>query len=147
MKPAVVTSGIYLYSTQQKKILVCHATHSPWNNWSIPKGLPDEKEDVYKAGVRELYEETGVELEQLHILKMHAFKPVKYQKQNKILESVLVITDSDLSNQQFVCHSYTEKSFPEVDKWKWIALEDADKMIHESQQKNLQLINEFIKAY
>lgn len=147
MKPAVITSGIYLYSIRQKKLLVCHATHSPWNNWSIPKGLPDEGEDIYTAGIRELYEETGVELQQLNILKTQVFKPVKYQKQNKILESVLVITDSDLSNQKFVCHSYTEKSFPEVDKWKWVSIEDAEKMIHEAQRKNLQLINELVKVY
>ena len=146
MKTTVITCGIYLYDTLQKKILVCHATRSRWNQWSIPKGLPDEGESLSEAGVRELYEETGIVLDQLHVIARHKFPPVKYQKQNKQLESFLVITDSDLSNQKFTCHSYTENSFPEVDKWKWISLEEAEKLIHEAQQKNLKKIAEFIQT-
>ena len=141
----VYTCGIYLYSTKLKKILGCHATHSPWNTWSIPKGLKDEGEHLFEAAVRELNEETGVVLKKLHVLKTYMLHPVKYKKQNKILESFLVITDADLENFPFSCHSFTERSLPEVDRWKWISLGMVKGMFHESQQENLPLIEELIK--
>jgi len=144
MKPTVVTCGIYLFSIQSKKVLLCHATHAAWNSWSIPKGLPDKEEELYAAAVRELYEETGIALKQLHIISVHALEAKKYQKQNKMLESFLVLTDSDLSEHTFVCHSLTEKQFPEVDKWKWVSLEEAKKMLHETQEKNISAIEELI---
>lgn len=144
MKPLIITCGIYLYHIQSEKILVCHATHSPWNNWSIPKGLQDEQEELYEAAVRELYEETGIELKQIAILATHSLEARKYQKQNKILESFLILTDTDFSKHTFVCHTLTEKQFPEVDKWKWISLDDAGKLLHEAQQRNIVRIKELL---
>lgn len=144
MKTAIVTCGIYLYSTTSEKVLVCHATHSPWNNWSIPKGLPDNGETPYAAAMRELYEETGIELEKIHTVTVQPLDARKYQKQNKILESFLVVTNSDLSTHTFVCHSFTEKQFPEVDRWKWVSLDEAEKLLHESQQKNIVIIKELL---
>jgi 8-oxo-dGTP pyrophosphatase MutT (NUDIX family) len=138
----LITCGIYLYSTRMKKFLVCHATHSPWNSWSIPKGLKDEGEDAFAAATRELYEETGVDIEKLHVLKKHTLPPVNYRKQKKILESFLIITDSDLESQSFVCSSHTEKSIPEVDRWKWIDVDMINTLLHESQAANFEQIKE-----
>jgi 8-oxo-dGTP pyrophosphatase MutT (NUDIX family) len=141
----LITCGIYLYSIRMKKFLVCHATHSPWNSWSIPKGLKDEGEDAFVAATRELYEETGVDIKKLHVLKKHALPPVNYRKQKKILESFLIITDSDLEGQPLVCSSHTEKSIPEVDRWKWIPLEMLPTMLHESQAANYEQIKRWIE--
>jgi 8-oxo-dGTP pyrophosphatase MutT (NUDIX family) len=143
----VITCGIYLYSTKQKKMLICHATNSPWNKWSIPKGLKDNGEDEFHAAIRELREETGIIFENLHVIETHLFPPVKYKKQNKILISYLVITDSDFENFPFTCHSYTRNALQEVDKWKWESLESAASMIHESQQENIPQIKELIAAF
>ena len=144
MKAATVTCGIYLYSKRIGKIVACHATHAPWNNWSIPKGIPDEGEDAYTAALRELYEETGIELHKIHVIAVHDLTAVTYQKQNKILESFLVVTDSDLSRHSFVCHSLTEREFPEVDKWKWVSLDEAEIVLHEAQQKNIVRIKKLL---
>lgn len=48
-KEPVTTCGIYLYHTKLKKILVCHATHSSWKRWTIPKGIAEPHEKVYDA--------------------------------------------------------------------------------------------------
>jgi 8-oxo-dGTP pyrophosphatase MutT (NUDIX family) len=144
VKAAIITCGIYLYSLPLRKIVVCHATRAPWNSWSIPKGLPEEGEELYAAAIRELYEETGIEVKDLHVHAVHVLESQKYQKQNKILESFLVVTTTDLDKHSFVCHSLTEKGYPEVDKWKWVALEEAENMLHESQQKNIFRIKELL---
>jgi 8-oxo-dGTP pyrophosphatase MutT (NUDIX family) len=140
----LITCGIYLYSTRMKKLLVCHATNSPWNSWSIPKGLKDEGEDAFTAAVRELYEETGIELGKTGVFKKHTLPPVNYRKQKKTLESFLILTDADLEHFPLVCISHTEKSIPEVDRWKWIPPEMITSLLHESQAANNELIKELI---
>lgn len=141
---ADITCGIYLYNTKNKKILVCHATNSPWNKWSIPKGLKDEGEDAYIAACRELKEETGIDIRNLHILQTHSLPAIKYKRQNKMLESYLIITDSDLDNFSFNCQMIVNDDFPEVDGWKWISLPKMKVYLHESQQKNSEEINKLI---
>lgn len=143
-KGAVITCGIYLYSTLLKKILICHATNSSWKTWSIPKGLKENDEDCYTAGSRELKEETGIDLNTINILEKHHLEKVKYKKQNKFLESFLIITDSDLSQHLFECITFFDDKSPEVDKWKWIDAIEIKEYLHESQQKNYDLIMKFI---
>lgn len=139
----IITCGIYLYSNLLNKILVCHPTNSPWNNWSIPKGLKNDKEDLFEAASRELTEETGISLKELNSLYIYNLPPVKYQKQDKVLESFLVITDTDLNNHHFICDSLVDDKIPEVDQWKWISFDDKD-TLHESQQNNLILIKKLL---
>ncbi|HEY0029889.1 MAG TPA: NUDIX hydrolase [Bacteroidia bacterium] len=140
----IITCGIYLYSTICKKILICHATHASWKTWSVPKGLKELGEDSYAAAVRELKEETDVDIHALHVIAVHVLPAIKYQKQNKTIESFLVISDSDMEGFKFKCHSLINNSFPEIDAWKWLSLESLTNVLHESQQKNISLIQNLI---
>jgi len=136
----IITSGTYLYSTLMNRILVCHPTNSRWNNWSIPKGVMEKGEEIYDVCVRELNEETGIDIDKINILASHRLPTRKYQKQEKSLESYLIITDTDFSDHKFISNLVEGKDFPEIDKWKWVTLEEAVKMIHQSQIENLPLI-------
>ena len=136
----IVTCGTYLYSTTLQKLLVCHPTHSRWNNWSIPKGLMETGEDIYDVCIRELGEETGIDIAKINIISKHQLPSRKYQKQEKVLESFLIVTDTDLSKHEYSSNLVDGKDFPEVDKWKWVTLEEAVRMIHQSQAENLPLI-------
>jgi 8-oxo-dGTP pyrophosphatase MutT (NUDIX family) len=141
-----ITCGIYLYNTLIGKLLVCHATHARWNQWSIPKGLMEKGEDLFEVAKRELMEETGIDLDKLNVNKVYSLPSVKYQKQNKLLESFLVITDTDIEHHDFHCNAIEGKDSTEIDSWKWIALDQAQTWLHESQQRNLKLIEEFISS-
>jgi 8-oxo-dGTP pyrophosphatase MutT (NUDIX family) len=144
-----ITCGIYLYDLRQKKFLICHATHARWDQWSIPKGGKEKDEDTLTAAVRELKEETGIRLSDLHVIDTHVLPSVKYQKQNKTLEPFLLLTDTDLSNYKLHCPVRGNDRFAEVDTWKWVDIDIMEKMVHESQQKNIpairKLLNEFSK--
>ncbi|MFY9307711.1 MAG: NUDIX hydrolase [Bacteroidia bacterium] len=144
--PTSTTCGIFLYSTLLKKILACHATNSPWNRWSIPKGLKDDGETIFEAASRELMEETGLDIKELNVLAIHSLPAVKYKKQNKILESFLVITGSEIASYPFKCSTLIDDRFPEVDSWKWISLELAPKYLHESQLQHLERISSLLPA-
>lgn len=138
----VVTCGVYLYSTLQKAFLLCHATRSRMTMWSIPKGLPDENESCRDAAFRELYEETGIEVNTLHVLYESQLPAVRYKKQRKLLESFLVVTDTDLNDFSFRCRSMVDGKFPEVDKFRWVGFEEMEKLAHEAQIANLPLLKE-----
>jgi 8-oxo-dGTP pyrophosphatase MutT (NUDIX family) len=136
----IVTCGTYLYSSLLGKFLVCHPTRTRWDNWSIPKGVMETGEGIYDVCQRELNEETGIDLSKVNILKQHQLPSRKYKKQQKKLESFLVITDTDFTGHKFTCNLVIGKNFPENDKWNWVTLEEAVPIIHETQAENLPLI-------
>ncbi len=140
----VITCGTYLFSTQTEKLLVCHPTHSRWNNWSIPKGLMEGGEDILSVCLRELKEETGIDVNKINVISQHPLPSRKYQKQNKSLESFLLVTDTDFSAHKFTSNLVEGKDFPEIDKWKWIDLVTAAGMLHQSQIENLVAISEIV---
>lgn len=144
-KSPVITCGIYLFNTRSREILICHATHASWQKWTIPKGIKGRGEEPYAAALRELKEETGIDINKINVLKISPLPPAKYLKQNKILESFLVITDTDMDNYSFCCHSQINNEFPEIDNWRWVNPESVTKYLHESQQENIKKINELIK--
>lgn len=146
-KPPTLTCGIFLYSTQNRKFLACHATNSPWNKWSIPKGLKDEGEESLEAAARELKEETGIDLETLTILELYPLPPVKYKKQNKMLVPFLIVTDTPLESYPFECQTFVKEKSPEIDSWKWISLAEIPNYLHESQRENLHLISSLLEQY
>lgn len=140
----IVTCGTYLYSVSLQKLLICHPTHSRWNNWSIPKGLMEAGEDVHDVCIRELKEETGIDVAKINVISEHPLPSRKYQKQKKVLESFLIVTDTDLSGHKYSSNLVEGKDFPEIDKWKWVTLEEAVSMIHQSQAENLPLVPKLV---
>lgn len=136
----IVTCGTYLYSTKTKKLLICHPTHSRWNNWSIPKGVMEKGEDIRTVSFRELQEETGIDIRSINIIASHQLPSRKYQKQDKTLESYLVVTDTDLTTHKYSSNLVEGKDFPEIDKWKWVDLAEAAGVLHQAQVENLDLI-------
>lgn len=143
----MITCGIYLYNVNNQKLLVCHATHSSWKNWSIPKGLKNDNENTFSAAARELKEETGIDIFLLSVLQTHTLPPVKYRKQNKILESFLVITDTNFDGYSYKCHTLNNDQFPEVDNWKWISLDKIISYLHKTQQENMESIKKLTQPY
>lgn len=140
LKEMKTTCGIFLYNIKLKKILVCHATKSIWDNWSIPKGIKEEDESCFDAAVREMTEECGIRLRDLNILLVNTLPERKYEKQKKVLESFLIVTDTPMENFKFHCNTMINNEYPEVDKWKWIDPEKDAHLLHITQQKNLPLI-------
>lgn len=140
----IITCGTYLFSANLGKLLVCHPTHSRWNNWSIPKGIMEKGEDIRTVCFRELEEETGIDILKINVIAAHQLPSRRYQKQDKTLESFLLVTNTDLTNHKYTSNLVDGKDFPEVDKWKWLDLAEASKVLHQAQVENLELISTLV---
>lgn len=133
-----VTCGVFLVDPEDN-VLIVHATNASWNQWGIPKGLPDQGESCKQAAIRELQEETGLDvgdlLESLDQVKYLGSS--KYQKRKKRLEAYWIFLDHQIEMEQLECTSMVEhkgkKTFPEVDKFMTVPLKEADKWLHQTQ--------------
>ena len=143
-KSPAITCGIYLYDKNSEKLLICHAANASMKTWSIPKGLKEDSEDTFTAAARELMEETGIDILKLNVISKTELPPVNYKKQKKILESFLIITDTDLQNHELSCSTLTPKGYYEIDKWAWVEPEKILDRLHESQIENYSLIEKII---
>ena len=82
------TFGIFLYSIKMGKLLICKASGN-YGGWSIPKGMAEDGESPIEAAVRELWEETGIDVNNLQISLIVELGPVLYRTRKKILKSFL----------------------------------------------------------
>ena len=138
-----ISAGLLMYRTRERRIevLLVHPGGPFWANkdegaWSIPKGEPDEGEDLLAAAQREFKEETGCEASGPFI----ALAPVR-QKAGKTVHAWAFCGECDPA----ACRSNTFKtrwplgtgpwrSFPEVDRAAFFPLDEAARKINPGQK-------------
>lgn len=136
------SAGILIFrrSGQVLEVLLVHPGGPFWAKkdlgaWSVPKGEPDEGEDLLVAAIRELQEETGLQVSGDFI----GLNPQR-QKSGKIVYAWAIEEDVDISEiksndfeMEWPPHSGKKSSFPEIDKAGWFDTEEAKKKIIEGQ--------------
>jgi len=144
------TCGFYILN-KDRKLLICHPTKHPDTIWSIPKGIKDKGEDELDAAKRELMEETNINFSILekHIEKCIVFDKISHPKWNKgkkELFSALLVCDTDFSNFELRCDSYVNNdlTFPEIDEFRWVDLDESYNFLHPIQQINIETIKKII---
>ena len=136
------SAGILVYKIEKNniKVLLCHFGGPYWENtdiggWTLSKGEVNNGEKVLETAKREFIEETNLNLT----------APIDYLGTKKISRKKLAImfytnSDFELSNcksntfeLEFPKGSGNIKSFPEMDKYEWMNLNDAKKKIIKNQ--------------
>jgi len=132
-----ISSGIFLINNNNE-LLVCHPTNHNPNFWSIPKGRVESDESLLDAAIRETYEETNILLTK--DLNFIALPMVDYKHGNKALASFLFLEEENpsvnLKSFEIKCMSMVSNdgdSFFEMDDFKWVSLNEAKEMLHETQ--------------
>ncbi len=125
--PRLLSCGV-IVRRAPGELLLCHATGR--NYWDIPKGVRDDGETSEDAALRELREETGIELsaERVRDVGVHKYLPRK--------ELHLFIVDPPLPALNIdVCHCsthytprYGTREIPEVDAYRWAARADVPQL-------------------
>ena len=134
----VTAAGVFLVD-KSNKLLICHPTRHPANVWSIPKGKVEAFETFINACVRETFEETNIDLSD-YKHKMVMLDSVNYSHRKKMLIPFVLFEnecdDLDLSMVTIKCNSNVPEErggFPEMDDYKWVSIEEASKLLHETQ--------------
>ena len=134
----VDAAGLFLIN-KSNKLLICHPTKHKPNVWSIPKGKVEALESFVDACVRETYEETNIELSD-YKRKMIMLDSVNYSHRKKTLIPFVLFENDceglDISLITLQCNSNVPEErggFPEMDDYKWVTIEEARDLIHETQ--------------
>lgn len=127
-----ITCGTFLFD---KNNLLLIGKASGGGNWSIPKGLLDEGEELIDCAVREFVEETGIVLNALDV-KFIGTEPYKNKK--KVLYAHICQSNKD--KDEFttpICHSMVEidgrEPFPEMECFEWVTIDVALSKLHHTQ--------------
>lgn len=104
--------------------------------WSIPKGLPENNEELLDTAQREFYEETGIK----PTPPFHALGTAKL-KSGKVIHAWCFEGEwdpkqyiiSNIFNIEWPPASKKFVDFPEVDRAEWMTYDQAIKMIHPHQ--------------
>jgi 8-oxo-dGTP pyrophosphatase MutT (NUDIX family) len=142
----VRAAGVFLVRNDGKLLIVHPTGHKP-NVWSIPKGKVDKGEMDYDAALRELHEETNVDL----YMKIGQFTIVDYvelpvqvysHKRKELWPFVICesrSTNIDFNRFDIKCNSTVpldrdwNAGKPEVDDFKWVTIDEAREVLHETQ--------------
>ena len=130
----ISTAGLFLFNNRNQ-LLICRTTRSKPESWSIPKGMIDKSDpNSLYAAIRECVEETNINV--LNYWKYYVdIKPLEEEhytgvngdkKAKKKLLSFHFRIDHDFNDVELKCNSFVndDKSFPEVDKFECVSLDD-----------------------
>lgn len=138
------SAGILAYRKREGRVevLLCHPGGPYFKNkdlgsWTIPKGLPEEGEDMLDAAKREFREEVGTTLpEGLEYTNLETAR----MKSGKVIRSWAVsleIEIKDISSNTFAIEwpprSGQYKEFLEVDRVEWFGLAEAKLKLNPAQ--------------
>ena len=143
-----ISAGILAYRRKPRfEILLAHPGGPYWQNkddgaWSIPKGNV-ESDDLLACAKREFNEETGL----LAKGPFDELTPLK-QKSGKVVHAFAIEADFDLSifssnefEMEWPPRSGRMQSFAEVDEAQWFTMEEARRMVLESQRPMLDALD------
>jgi 8-oxo-dGTP pyrophosphatase MutT (NUDIX family) len=131
------TCGIFLYDLTNR-FLIVHPTDHPSNIWSIPKGTNESGETFLESAIRELKEETGMDLNCLEYTILDDINPIKYKTSNKQLKSFRIKINGIIDIDMLYCNSYFKHSSgslkKEVDIFRMVT-EKHLHLLHNTQQE------------
>lgn len=144
----IISSGFSILNTDGQILLGKIHNNHPVRKWTIFKGGQEKNESLVDTAIRELKEETDIDLSVNHDLNRYmSSSPIfEYHLKHKIVYVYLLEdVNNTLRNYEFKCNSFWEHNGiknPEIIEYKWFEINDAMDFILPSQKG---LINFLIK--
>jgi 8-oxo-dGTP pyrophosphatase MutT (NUDIX family) len=146
-------AGIYLVNNEGKVLMGKPSGHND-TFWSIPKGKMEEGETAWQTAMRETQEESNVDLKDIELDKIYELPKVKYTSGKKCIYPFVILeceNDMDFSKLDIKCNAIVPADAkwnagkPEFDEFKWGTFDEAEKMLHSSQQGSIKLVRDLYK--
>lgn len=148
-----ISAGIIAYyfekNLKQFKFLVAHPGGPYFKNikkYGFPKGHQEKNESLKETAIREFKEETGLDIDYLR-LKICIENITKKKNVYYFLYPMDEIWDtSNMYSNQFYIEKFQE-SFPEIDKYKYVPLEDLSSILFQQDQPLVEKIAQNFEKY
>jgi predicted NUDIX family NTP pyrophosphohydrolase len=149
------SGGILIYKRRgdRLEVLLVHPGGPFWKNkeigaWSIPKGEPQEREELLSAARRELQEEIGLEpqgdLKDLGTIQQKGGKTV-HAWALEVDPDTVVAQVSNLVELEWPPRSGKIQTFPEIDRAEFFSIEEAETRINQAQRAFLERLSASIQ--
>ena len=138
--PKLLSCGV-IVRRAPGELLLCHATGR--NYWDIPKGVRDDGETSVAAALRELSEETGIELgaERVRDVGLHKYLARK-NLHLFIVDPPLPALDADSCRcSTHYTPRYGTREIPEVDAYRWAARTDVPQLCGKNMMRVLMALD------
>jgi predicted NUDIX family NTP pyrophosphohydrolase len=145
------SAGIVVFKRKDARleVLLVHPGGPFWRNkdsgaWSIPKGEPQEGEELLSAARRELREEIGLEaqgdLKDLGTIQQKGGKTV-HAWAIEVDPDTVVAQVSNTFELEWPPRSGKRQTFPEIDRAEFFTLEEAETRINQAQRAFLERLS------
>ncbi|KVG27301.1 NUDIX hydrolase [Burkholderia diffusa] len=123
--PRTVSCGVVILD-EAGRVFLAHATDT--THWDIPKGQGEPGESPAEAALRELREETGIELVASRLLDLGRFA---YRHDKDLHLFAVRVADDEIDPAHCTCTSLFPSRrdgspIPEMDAYRWTAPGDVD---------------------
>ncbi|KAB0642981.1 NUDIX hydrolase [Burkholderia latens] len=123
--PRTVSCGVVMLDGAGR-VFLAHATDT--THWDIPKGQGEPGETPAEAALRELREETGIELDAARLLDLGRFA---YRHDKDLHLFAVQVADDEIDLAHCTCTSLFPSRrdgslIPEMDAYRWTAPADVD---------------------
>ncbi|HEY9713344.1 MAG TPA: NUDIX domain-containing protein [Chroococcales cyanobacterium] len=124
---------LFRYRKNNLEVLLVHASgnYNKKAAWSIPKGLPENDEEMEQAARRETWEETGIIAGDL--------APLGYVEYTKSRKRVHCFVGPSPEDAKPTCASW------EIDQCQFLTMDEAKRLIHPDQFPLLKRLEDWLK--
>ena len=130
-------SAGFIVRSKSGKYLIGRVSFNEDVAWTVFKGGLEQGETLLEAAVRELKEETGIDVSvDERLCKNMSTNPVYEYSMKKKYVYLVLLDDKHgvLDNFEFKCTSFWGDNNPEILDYKWVDLSEMDGMLFQSQK-------------
>lgn len=132
-----ISAGFIIRGKDGRYLLGKAEKHPPPYAWSVFKGGQEEGEDLINTAIRELKEETGIDIAADERLNRNISTNYVYSYKLRHKDVYLFLLNDVhgvLDGFKFTCNSFWgENNLPEIGDWKWFHIDELEDVIFPSQ--------------
>jgi 8-oxo-dGTP pyrophosphatase MutT (NUDIX family) len=133
----IISAGFIIVSKDKKILLGRAGFHHPPFCWTVFKGGAEKGEDLLQTAMRELKEESGIDINYEQRLNRNISSEPVYDyalKHKNVYLFLLEDITGFLEDFNFVCCSFWEDGKPEVTDYQWFEIDELENNIFPSQR-------------